>query len=192
MLKCFCENSNNVIKSFIENNISKNEWYVEPFAGDCSILSSINHPKKIASDSNKEIIGMWRSIQGCKINCLNQKKFKENCLKKINEIIYSDTSFNKVMFGVGISQLINFNSLENTIFINQNYNNLIFTNKSFIYCNIFHDNTNIFWDWCRNVVNMNHKLVVSSFDAPKDFICIYDNGNEGIYIHEKQIPFFKI
>ena len=34
--------------------------------------------------------------------------------------------------------------------------------------------------------------MVNGFNAPKDFICIYEVDGEGIYIHESQIPFFNL
>lgn len=161
---------NDVIKYLIENNISKNEWYVEPFANDCSVLSTIRHPKKVACDKNEHVIKMWRYIQGA-------KPLKDNLF--LSTGLYAC-----------ISRMKNFKDLKNTIFISHNYDKLIFTEKTFVYCSIFHDDTREFWSWCRNVVKNNHKVMVSGFNAPKDFVCIYEVDGEGIYIHESQIPFF--
>lgn len=183
-------NINNVIKKLIESNISKNEWYVEPFANDCSVLSTIRHAKKIACDGDKHVIKMWRCIQSAKLNGMNDKEFKSYYFKKVNELPLKDILFFGTSMNVGMTQIENFKNLNNTIFINRCYKKLIFTEKSFIYCSIFHDETPEFWDWCRNVVKKNHKVMVSSFSAPKDFICIYKVDGEGIYIHESQIPFF--
>jgi hypothetical protein len=181
---------NDVIKYLIENNISKNEWYVEPFANDCSVLSTIRHSKKVACDKNKHVIKMWRCIQGAKLNGLNEKEFNEYYYKKVNGVPLKDILFFGAALDVCTSQIKNFKDLKNTIFINHNYDKLIFTEKSFVYCSIFHDNTRDFWAWCRNVVKNNHKVMVSGFNAPKDFVCIYEVDGEGIYIHESQIPFF--
>jgi DNA adenine methylase len=47
----------------VTKDLKPDQWYVEPFLGGANIFSYIDHPKKIASDSNEYVIEMWRGIQ---------------------------------------------------------------------------------------------------------------------------------
>lgn len=53
-----------------------------------------------------------------------------------------------------------------------------------------------FWKWCREKVKSNYELYVSEYDAPDDFICIWEKNvynqigdsrsNEKLFVHESQ------
>lgn len=40
---------------------NREQWYVEPFCGSCSVLQNING-RRIANDKNKYLIEMWKSL----------------------------------------------------------------------------------------------------------------------------------
>lgn len=99
-------------------------------------------------------------------------------------------------------------SLKDVDFSCKNYKDLIIPPRSIIYCDppyegvkkysysINHDE---FWDWCRLKVTEGHKVFISEYNAPKDFICVYEQGMnttinqtvtkkavERLFIHESQ------
>lgn len=71
-------------------------------------------------------------------------------------------------------------------FIHCNYNELIIPENSIIYCDPPYDtprtrgkyinkfNHDSFWDWCRDKSRLGYKMYISEYNAPKDFICIYE------------------
>ncbi len=65
-------------------------------------------------------------------------------------------------------------------------------NESIIYCDIPYKNTtqystskdfdhDKFWQWCRDMSIIGHKVFVSEYDAPNDFECIW-SGNIKSYM----------
>lgn len=49
------------ILPIILQNRKEGQWYVEPFCGSCSVIQRVNG-KRIASDKNKYLIAMWKSL----------------------------------------------------------------------------------------------------------------------------------
>lgn len=45
---------------FLTKYLTPGRWYVEPFAGGMNMMDKVNHPKRIAGDSNNYLIAMWR------------------------------------------------------------------------------------------------------------------------------------
>lgn len=112
-----------------------------------------------------------------------------------------------------IKQVFNFQGLHNSLFLTANYKDLIFTEDSFIYCDPPYANTKEyennfnskeFWEWCREQVYDGHKVLISEYNAPDDFVCIWSKemqdgmGNsknkkvEKLFIHASQLPLFNI
>lgn len=112
-----------------------------------------------------------------------------------------------------IKQIANFKHLENTTFVSCDYKSIVnvISGKAFIYCDPPYGNTKgyktdfsteEFWEWCRQMVNNGHVLMVSEYNAPDDFTPIYQrkmqdgmasvNGekNEKIFVIEKQMKLF--
>lgn len=110
-----------------------------------------------------------------------------------------------------LKQISEFKQLENCVFVNCDYKDLILTESCFIYCDPPYENTkkyanefnnDEFWDWCREQVYCGHKVLVSEYDAPDDFICIWgkemqdgmsksnNKKTEKLFIHISQIPIF--
>lgn len=55
--------------------LTKERWYVEPFAGGMNMICNINHEKRIASDKNNYLIAMWRFL--CEGHSFPEKIDKE-------------------------------------------------------------------------------------------------------------------
>ena len=75
-------------------------------------------------------------------------------------------------------------NLQEIVFYNVDYRMLKIPEKSIIYCDPpYKDTTKYkdtnpfnhlsFWEWCRNKVKEGHKVFVSEYNAPADFMCIF-------------------
>lgn len=62
------------IKPIIEKELDGFDYYVEPFAGGMNSICEIDFPVKIAGDSNKYLIAMWKSL-------MDGKRFSHSCRK---------------------------------------------------------------------------------------------------------------
>ena len=49
---------------FLTKYLTPGRWYVEPFAGGMNMMDKVNHPLRLASDSNNYLIAMWRLLLG--------------------------------------------------------------------------------------------------------------------------------
>ena len=74
--------------------------------------------------------------------------------------------------------------LKGAIFVSGDYSDLEIFENSIIYCDIPYKNTkqystsknfdhNKFWQWCRNMTKQGHKVFISEYQAPNDFICVW-------------------
>lgn len=50
------------IEPILTKCLTKNRYYIEPFAGGMNMICNINHPKRLASDRNNYLIAMWRYL----------------------------------------------------------------------------------------------------------------------------------
>lgn len=73
--------------------------------------------------------------------------------------------------------------LRDVIFKYSDYKNLTIPNNSIIYCDPPYEGTTKykdgfnhtdFWDWVRNKTKQGHKVFVSEYKAPEDFICVWN------------------
>lgn len=80
--------------------------------------------------------------------------------------------------------------LKGVTFLQSDYKDIEFTNlpeNSLIYCdppyagtkeykaaNKSGFDTDEFWDWCRDMTIKGHKVFISEYQAPEDFVCIWD------------------
>ena len=79
-----------------------------------------------------------------------------------------------------------FKCKENTIFLHADYRDLeIPENSSLIYCDPPYENTlkyqvvnnfdsDLFWQWCREQEENGNTIIVSEYNAPKDFVCVWE------------------
>lgn len=75
--------------------------------------------------------------------------------------------------------------LQGVKFCSGDYKNLLIPNESIIYCDPPYMGTtgyakgldpDEFWQWCRERVYDGHKVYISEYQAPDDFICIWEKG----------------
>lgn len=73
-------------------------------------------------------------------------------------------------------------NIQNVEFLTTSYDRLILPKTSFIYCDPPYKNTTkyktnfdyeAFWQWCRDKSKENHTVYVSEYNAPEDFICVW-------------------
>jgi DNA adenine methylase len=74
--------------------------------------------------------------------------------------------------------------LNGAVFLNDDYFELEIPDNSIIYCDIPYKDTkqystsknfnhDKFWQWCRNMTKQGHKVFISEYQAPDDFICVW-------------------
>jgi len=73
--------------------------------------------------------------------------------------------------------------LKGVEFLNLKYNEIEIPKESIIYCDPPYQNTTgysnsfnhiLFWDWVREKSKQGHKVYVSEYNAPKDFVCVWE------------------
>lgn len=91
------------------------------------------------------------------------------------------------------------------------YLDLEIPDNSLIYCDPPYEGTakykadinhSVFWQWCRDKVKQGHTLFVSEYNAPDDFVCVWEreiNNNlndtkstERLFIHKDKLEYFTI
>lgn len=114
---------------------------------------------------------------------------------------YIGESINSILRQVG--------SLQGTTFVSTNYAGLVLPPRSIIYCDPPYEgvakykysiNHEEFWDWCRLKARDGHRVFISEYNAPEDFICVWEKETkitmsrqepkrtvEKLFIHESQI-----
>lgn len=108
--------------------------------------------------------------------------YSGKCTKKTGKVEnYQIKSYNNILK----------QNLKNITFECCSYDELIIPNNSIIYCDPPYQNTtkykddldsNKFFDWCRLKAKEGHKVFVSEYNAPDDFVCIWEkeiNSNLG-------------
>lgn len=99
--------------------------------------------------------------------------------------------------------------LTGALLINDGYNSLSIPNRSIIYCDPPYSGTTKysdnfdheeFWQWCRDKVSEGHKVFISEYTSPDDFVCVFSKeqvssltrdtgskvGIEKLFVHESQ------
>ncbi len=160
---------------------------------------------KLFSDAHIGWVGYMASANGRFYEGGYSGKSKTNTGKIRN---YIDESVRNIM-----RQLP---SLAGIDFRCSSYEDLDIPSDSIIYCDIPYKGTKQyatvckkfnypdFWQWCRGMVNQGHNVFVSEYQAPDDFVCVWEqevksslsaNGKAGgnkkstekLFIHESQI-----
>ena len=100
-------------------------------------------------------------------------------------------------------------NLKGVVFLNRDYKDLVLPSCSIIYCDppykgvkrySYHIDHDELWKWCRDKVADGHKVFVSEYNAPTDFVCIWEqelktaiiqtitkNATERLFVHKSQI-----
>lgn len=204
----------NDLAQIINEYLTPDTWYVEPFAGGMNMICNINNPKRIANDANKYLIAMWQYLT---------ENGSENLPHRIERDFYSEVrascrnndgkypdyligwvgfmgSFNGRFFDGGYSghnvkgrDYIGENirnterqidSMKGTLFSSGDYSIMEIPENSVIYCDIPYEGTKQystsinfdyerFWQWCRDMSEKGHTVLVSEYNAPEDFECIW-------------------
>ena len=193
----------NQIISFINPFLKKDNWYIEPFCGGCSIIARING-NRLGSDIDEDLICLWKAVsQGW----LPPETFTEDeyySIKKqssspLKGYVAFALSFGGKKFGGWCrcsnkkrdyvkeaynSAIKQFPKLHNVVFKNESYQNLEIFDNSVIYCDppyigttVYSSskefNHTVFWEWVRNISKKNI-VFVSEYNAPKDFTSIWN------------------
>lgn len=84
----------------------------------------------------------------------------------------------------GVKNIMNqVDNLKGVRFLNQDYKGLVIPDKSIIYCDPPYKGTTgyqnridhkEFFDWCRDKVGQGHKVFVSEYEAPEDFVPVWE------------------
>jgi DNA adenine methylase len=199
------------ISAILNEELKQNpDYYIEPFVGGANLIDHILYDKKVAMDSNKYLIGMWKALLNGWNPPENITKAEYECIRD-NKDKYPDeivafagfvATYNAKWFGgyAGIVQtkegttrnyydearrniLKQVPKLEGVYFINRKYQefNLAKLKNCVIYCDPPYMNSTQykdefchteFWEWVR-IVSKTNKVYVSEYNAPDDFICIW-------------------
>lgn len=74
-------------------------------------------------------------------------------------------------------------NIQGVIFVKADYASLIIPDNSIIYCDPpyegatkYKDGFNhvLFWNWCREMKKLGHTMFISEYNAPGDFICVWE------------------
>lgn len=76
------------------------------------------------------------------------------------------------------------NKIQGIDFRSCDYTELEIPNKSIVYCDIPYKDTKqyatskgfdhvLFWDWCRDMTKIGNQVFISEYQAPDDFICVW-------------------
>ncbi len=74
-------------------------------------------------------------------------------------------------------------NIKDVLFLNEQYDGFKIPDKSIIYCDPPYQNTSNyrtgifdhdrFWNWCSEMCNKGHKVFVSEYTAPPDWMCVW-------------------
>ena len=199
------------ILPIILENRQEGQLYVEPFVGGCNSIQHVTG-RRWGNDSHKELIAMWvKLLQGwAPPETISEEEymfikshkhlFEDHLLgivgfgasfgakwwggyARSNEPDYtpSNTRFHQFMRSL-MKQLP---LLDGVTFTNLNYEDMVFKEKSVIYCDPPYANTtkykhsfdsDKFFEWCREKSSDGHTVFVSEYSAPKDFKCVFEKS----------------
>jgi DNA adenine methylase len=197
-----------------------NEYLIEMWKG---LQDDLNRPKIISKDLYSEA----RSYYNNKETTKNFSKFIIGWIGWMGSYNgrffdggYSGHSVGKTQRDYISEQIRNTekqsSNLKDVTFIYSNYNKLHIPKNSVIYCDIPYKDTKQyitskdfnhekFWEWCRTKVNEGHFVYVSEYNAPNDFVCIWEKEvtnsmnqsktykpTEKLFIHKDQLELCKL
>ena len=218
---------------FIKAELKEGVYYVEPFAGGCNMIDKVEHPLRIAADSNRYLIALLQ-YQGELPEYISKEEY--DAVKKKPEsypdwyvgfcgficsfrgMFFKSYVKNDVMKKTGKvehyqkEQINNFRKQRDKLagikFECCSYEQLDIPEGAVIYCDPpyagtaeYKDkfDTNRFWEWCRDKVAEGYKVLISEYEAPEDFECIWQKGInsnlggasktaiEKLFIHKSQM-----
>lgn len=203
------------------------QWYVEPFVGGANLIDKIKG-NRIGSDVNFYLISLFKALQGGwrPPKELTEEKYKDINNHKKNfppELVgfagfacsfsakwfggYRRSEGKKYYIREAFTNVTSQN-LKGIDFYNCSYDKLEIPENSIIYCDPpYQDTTEYskknfnhteFWEWCRTKRTDGHKLFISEYQSPDDFVDIWQiekvsslskdtgskKGREKLFVHK--------
>jgi DNA adenine methylase len=193
----------NEILSIVLKNRKPGQWYVEPFVGGANLIDKVSGnrmgadidadlilmwdavskgwipPQVITEDDYMRLRNdceMMIPLRGYAAFALSYggKKWGGWCRDSLNKRNYVDESYR--------SALLQFPKLKDVIFKCCSYDQLQIPDQSIIYCDPPYFNTtkykhsfdhSKFWEWVRIKTIEGHSVYVSEYNAPDDFVCVW-------------------
>tara|TARA_R110000851_G_C12865520_1_gene544440 strand:- start:1 stop:690 length:690 start_codon:yes stop_codon:yes gene_type:complete len=179
----------------------ENQVFVEPFCGGLNITCLMDGDI-IANDLNFDLIQMYIAIKSGWIppEVITEEDYIDakngNVSSQLKAFIGIGCSYSGKWFGgyargakgrnyaknAKNSLAKKFKTIKDVEFINESYNDIICSN-ALIYCDPPYNNTTkykfgdfdteAFWQWCRDMTNKGNTVIVSEYNAPADFKCIW-------------------
>ena len=206
------------------------QWYVEPFVGGANVIDKVNGNRIGADSNKYLIallqglqVGWRPDIEPTKEN---YDKVRENKCEYSDRVVgyfgflfsfgakffggFVETKSTRDRVGESIRNGEKTGkSIKGITFTCGSYNKLTYPRDSIIYCdppyagttkykdNFDHDK---FWEWCRDKVKEGHQVFISEYNAPDDFVCVWQqdlnvtiarNGKpkkatEKLFVHKSQ------
>lgn len=187
--------------------LDNTDTYIEPFAGGMNMICNITKEGRFANDSNPYLIAMFQELQKgwCPPEYVSRDEYEDvrnnkDTPKHIKGWVGFNCSYSGKWFGgfagktntkQGVRNyqdearrnvLKQMKSLEDVVFTNESYINLVIPENSVVYCDPPYYGTtkyfetfdhNLFWEWVRGVAKSS-KVFVSEYSAPQDFTCIWE------------------
>lgn len=180
----------------------ENQYYIEPFVGGFNMIDKVKG-MRIANDSNYYLIELFKAVQSGWVppKNISEEEYKNARLNKTSlppHLVgfigfccsYSGKFFGGFARGEGrnyadessrnlLKQAENIKGVE---IYNKSYVDLYIPKNSIIYCDPPYQGTTkykdeidytVFWDWVREKSKEGHKVFVSEYNAPIDFICVW-------------------
>lgn len=177
-----------------------NQTFIEPFCGGINITCLMGD-NVIANDRNWELIEMYKAIQNGwmppeNVSEDDYEKAKTTEDAKIKAFIAIGCSYSGKWFGgyargqkgrnyaknAKNSLAKKFKTLGDVKFISKSYNEIECKN-ALIYCDPPYNDTtkykfgsfdsDSFWQWCRVMSKKGNTVIISEYNAPDDFNCIW-------------------
>ncbi len=180
--------------------------YIEPFAGGMNMIEHVNLPIRYAYDNNKYVIALFKALQNgwgppetiSREEWYNIKNNKELHPAELVGFVGFGVSFGGKFFGGYISPcdkhscaasrrsvLKQIKKLQNVKFKIKSVFDITPPPNSLIYCDPPYNNTTkyhsdfnhaAFWNLCRDWSADGHRVLISEYSAPDDFICLWEKS----------------
>ena len=179
-----------------------NQCYIEPFVGGANLIDKVEG-FRIGADLNPYVIEALKLIRDNPESLpdfVSEEYYRELEIKKqlngLTGVVGFTCSFGSKWFGgyarnsdgrnyIKVAKnnaLAQSPNLKDCLFINSSYQLLDIPKNSIIYCDPPYEGTtkykdrfnhSDFWQWCRGKHTEGHKVYISEYNAPDDFICVW-------------------